>query len=1137
MATEIFYGNFGTGKTTEMFRKIKEAAEKGENCIVFVPEQFSFDTERAIYFVVGAKNIRHVRVAGFSKLSREILNLYKAAKPCADNAVKLITMWKVIDRVKKDFLSLDREKNSAELCSLMLKTVSAFKNAGISPDDYREILLTETGLDDELSKKADDFLTVYTDYNKVLTESLDDKLDDVSRAAALAEEHGYFKGCKLFFDNFDTFSKVQLKLITAALSQCDNAVFCLSCDSLQSKRREFLCVNKTADKIREIDPDTVTREFSNSYRKENREEDSVKIFSAKTPYDEAELIAAEIHRSVREEGKRYRDFLILTADSDYEDIIADRLKCSEIPVFCDFPHPMTEKPLVNFITSILKACTLETEDILGLAEFGFLRMRYFDKDDKSEKIRLVSSREAYRLRCAAESYDIGVNDWKKGFENDPRQELARLEELRKGIIEPLMELRSSLENAADGAEFSTTYMNWLLDAQMIKTSFTAESKADSGGEVHTLIIDEAAAEENGRIWDALCETFTSMAYCLEGKKISIEDYRLLLEGILSGINLANPPQVLDCVTLGDIERTRKSSPKTVIIVGFSEGKIPRSSHLESIFTDSERERLNASGLPIYEKKLDRHSKEYFFAQRALGLYEKNLMITFSYQSAGGRETAPSNILSSEEYKNLPVLSKESLPEEFFINTAYDLRSALSLAYGKDRERAEELEKILRELNDKEYGKKAAEALTLLKSGREFSLPRDLAQRLFGGRTYSPTALEAAFNCPFMYFGKYGLGLRDNDTKDIEAPNNKGTAIHNILCSALSDSPDLADKSDAEIESTAKAAVEWEAEKTIAADPTFPERTRASFGLLLPRITNILKQIRLELKQGEYRPAEFEKEVSYRIYDENLPQSEEGGYVTIKGTADRIDLYTEDDREYVRIFDYKSGSTSKKFSLDDLEQGANLQMLLYLFAECGKASEDSDENADSYKNGDSSEKGSEKKQRLPGGVGYFNTGAAKIYRAVGSSQIDEIGLNKEWYDMHTISGAVFDGSEEFKEQRDKYNRVVNVMAKGEKNAVRYFSDKYFSAEYLSSEKFGELKEHIEKDIIVKKILSLLDGKIEALPLEKAGKLPCEYCELSSICANKGKNTQEHGGGKEMDKFRASAAEESKEQTEEESEGKK
>lgn len=1106
MLTEIFYGDFGTGKTAEMYREIKAAAEKKERCILFVPEQFSFDTERAAYFAVGAKNIRYVRVTGFSKLSRDILNLYKAARPCADNAVKLITMWKTIDNAKADFLSLGKSKNSPGLCTLMLKTVSAFKNAGISPKDCQRLLENEGELDEDLSDKAGDFLRIYADYDKALTESLDDKLDDVSRAAELADKNGYFKGCRLFFDNYDSFSLVQKKMLSVALSQCDKATVCLSCDTPQSRKREFICVAKTVEEIKTIDPDTRLRLFPNAYRKKARGDNSVKLFSAKTPYDEAELIAAEIHRSVREEGARYRDFLILTADGEYEEIIGDRLKRGDIPVFCDFPHSMTEKPIVNFVTLILKATELEAEDILNLAECGYLRIRDFDEEGGGGEPRLIYSKEAYSLRCAAESYEIDRADFEKGFENDPRRELAELEGLRKGIVEPLAKLKETLDGAADGTELSALFMEYLLEEQKIQSAFIAASKSDMGGEVHTIEIDENAAEENGRIWDALCEAFTSMAYCLENKKISIEDYRLLLEEILSGINLANPPKSLDNVTLGDIERTRKTSPKTVIIAGFNEGSIPRGSHFESIFTDDECESLNKVGFSVYDSKLNRHSKEYFFAERAMSLYERKLIITMCCQDAAGREAAPSSILSAEEFKNLTIASKEEMPPEYFINTRYDLRCALSSYWGGDEKVRNELLKLLWGLDDKEYGEKVSEALTLLSGGRDFSLPPSLAAELFGNAAYSPTSLEAAFDCPFMYFGQYGLGLRENNSADLEKGGNKGTVIHNIMRRALSSGSDIADMSGEEIELLAKKSVEEETEQYIRNNPTFPERARALLGFMLPQIIGILKQVSLELKQGSYKPSEFEKKVEYKIWDERLREKCGSDFITVKGTADRIDICAEQSKEkakggageYVRIIDYKSGKKPKKFSLNDVGQGADLQMLLYLFAECG-----------GEKNGSA--------QRLPGGIGYFNAGAPSSLSAASSLSVREKDLDKEWYNSHIISGAVFDGNGELAMQAKKYNQAVTEKTEGRA------SDKYYSVESLSYDSFAELKSYIERDVIVNKVISLLDGEIKALPLERSDGLPCDFCSFSSICANKGKNVRTAEDGGDMNKFRIKPSE--------------
>ena len=106
-----------------MFQKIKELAMKGKECVLFVPEQFSFDTERRAYFSVGAENIRHVSVTGFSKLSRAILKEFRQAKPVADNAVKLVTMWLAVEKLKGNFLYFDKFGNLLyEICLILTKT-------------------------------------------------------------------------------------------------------------------------------------------------------------------------------------------------------------------------------------------------------------------------------------------------------------------------------------------------------------------------------------------------------------------------------------------------------------------------------------------------------------------------------------------------------------------------------------------------------------------------------------------------------------------------------------------------------------------------------------------------------------------------------------------------------------------------------------------------------------------------------------------------------------------------------------------------------------------------------------------------------------------------------------------------------
>lgn len=1070
MNTEVFYGNFGTGKTAEMMKRIKEAAIREERCMLFVPEQFSFDTERAVYFTVGARYCRFVKVTGFSKLSREILKRYNKANPCADEAVKLITMWKTAENAKEDFLSLGKEKNSSGFCRLMLKTVAAFRNAGISPEEYRQILEEETSLDEGLADKAGDFLRIYTDYDHEVKENLklDDKLDDVSRAAALAEEHEYFKGLNLFFDNYDSFSAVQRKLLGAALSCCKSSLFCFSCDKTESRRREFLCVSKTLRELSAIAPQITYTEFKNEYRAKGRDKSPVKIFRAKTAYDEADIAAAEIHHAVREEGLRYRDILVLTADREYEGILGRRFSDGGIPVFCDFPNPMTDKPVVDFILQTLRALDFDPEELLRLAESGFKRI----SDDGRQ--RLVFASEVGRLRAASDSYGLSAEDYIKCWTDDPRKELGDLEALRSGIVEPLIKLGEELDGAADGAAFSEIFMRYLIDVEQIGSSFIAASKSGDGGETDYIKVDENIAEEYGRIWEAVCEAFTSMAYCLEGVKIERDKYLSLLEEILSGINLASPPRVLDSVTVGDIERTRKAEPKIIIIVGAVEGKIPVKNKLQSIFTHFEREHLNDVGLPLYDSELNRWSKEYYFAVRAMELYGKRLVITFPNQDAAGRESEKAVML--KERFGGGTVDSSSLPVDYFLNTPSDVRALSAKVYNRNGKLYRELLSLL---GDGGFGERLEEALKLISGDRGAALTPETAEKLFAGIDYSPTKLESAFKCPFMYFCKYGLGLRERDDKDQGSPSAVGTAVHNIMRIALESAGDIRERTDGELEEAALKAVQSAAEQAVKENPTFPERTRSIYKALYGRIAMLLKQIRLESEVSGFVPADFEKEVSYNISDGEIN-------VRIKGIADRVDEMETDEGRLIRIFDYKTSGGGKSFTKSGVESGADLQMLLYLFAECEK-----------------------EKEARPAAVGYFEARAQGMINADSTAPPTQREIVKNWFTYHKISGAMFDGGEA-KAAADNYEEAV-------KEKTGSLRSRYSSAVVFSEEKFSKLREHIDKEIVIPKIKELLEGRIDALPLEENGALPCDYCELQCICGNKGKRSRAPGDGSGLDGF--------------------
>ena len=68
-------------------------------------------------------------------------------------------------------------------------------------------------------------------------------------------------------------------------------------------------------------------------------------------------------------------------------------------------------------------------------------------------------------------------------------------------------------------------------------------------------------------------------------------------------------------------------------------------------------------------------------------------------------------------------------------------------------------------------------------------------------------------------------------------------------------------------------------------------------------------------------------------------------VIIDGYIDRLDAFRSGDDVYVRVIDYKTGI--KNFSLDDIQAGENLQMLLYLASIMAKGKEKYGENYEQY----------------------------------------------------------------------------------------------------------------------------------------------------------------------------------------------
>ena len=69
-------GGSGSGKSTCLREKIKETAEKGKQIYLFVPEQFTLETERNYYRLLSPEIFQKVTITSFTRLAYQVFKTF-----------------------------------------------------------------------------------------------------------------------------------------------------------------------------------------------------------------------------------------------------------------------------------------------------------------------------------------------------------------------------------------------------------------------------------------------------------------------------------------------------------------------------------------------------------------------------------------------------------------------------------------------------------------------------------------------------------------------------------------------------------------------------------------------------------------------------------------------------------------------------------------------------------------------------------------------------------------------------------------------------------------------------------------------------------------------------------------------------
>ena len=72
----IIAGGSGTGKSTLLMQKIRQLLPQEPDCIILVPEQFSYEFDKKLYHFLGATAFNQLETHSFTSISRMLFQKY-----------------------------------------------------------------------------------------------------------------------------------------------------------------------------------------------------------------------------------------------------------------------------------------------------------------------------------------------------------------------------------------------------------------------------------------------------------------------------------------------------------------------------------------------------------------------------------------------------------------------------------------------------------------------------------------------------------------------------------------------------------------------------------------------------------------------------------------------------------------------------------------------------------------------------------------------------------------------------------------------------------------------------------------------------------------------------------------------------
>ena len=1082
----FIYGPSGFGKTHTLFKYLESDVKNGKRAFFIVPEQESVAVERQIVSSFPASAQLDVEVLNFSRLCNRIFRTYGGLSyNSATKPQKALIMWNTIRELSAQFEEYrETDVNDFSLTQKMLSATQELKAYSISPLKL-EKSTEKVDKNSSLYGKLRDISLIYSAYTSQLSEYFSDNQDDISKVLEILKSNNFFANSNVYLDSFAGFTKQEFDLIFKMGELCDELYISLPLPSPNDNSIHLDSLRQTATRLKKnLDKSYYDETYlTENHRTSNAElqylQNNIWNFEARpfeaestgalksilceTPYSEADIIAGEICREVQS-GTRYNEIAIILRDVEkYRGILDVALEKYGIPYFLSEKTDLMTKPLAKFVFSALK---IKESNWRGTNVIAHLKSGYSDVDPFDIDIfeDYVYSWNINGSKFINEKWTMNPDGYSAKMTKRGERILVTANTVKEAVIPPLSLYFAKLDASKNVKEMCQATIEFLKSSNITE-------KVRSGCKNHLEAGNKKAADEDMKLYSLTLNILYDLATVLGDKEFTFDEFSSALSLMFAESDIGTIPTSADEVVIGSASMLRTGKIKTAFVMGLNEGEFPASVKDNGIFTDSDKEILESLDISLSADTRTKTSEELFFVYRALTTTSEKLVLTSSALSSDGSNQRQS--LAFERVKKLFPLNPQ-IKE----GTISPIEKVWNINGVKEIYSQTKNSKIKELIDDEQFENR----LNFPLSQRECVVSHDIVENLFGKRiSLTQSRLEKYVLCGFDYYCSYVLGLRESKRAVFQL-NDIGTFIHYILESFMReitvDGTMNLTLTNEEIEEILKKTVSKYLFDLLDEDYALSNRTKHLFIRLNKLSFMIAKNLIDEFRESDFMPSYFELkfgmgEGSFDALEFTL---KDGSVVTLRGIADRVDTYKKDGNVYIRIVDYKTGS--KEFSFDELKEGLNTQLLIYLFSICKAQNENTKSELGCLDGG----------KLIPAGIQYLSSNAptVSVEKFCEGDEIEKLIQNE-----FSRSGLLSSDPEILYAMN--HNLDAKFISKVKSNDDGVMVGKGI----VDGNGFNEIYDMLQ-ETIVRIAESMKGGKANAIPLKKGQDAPCRYCKMKSVC---------------------------------------